>query len=100
MKFFLKITLITTAYILKKIVWLVRKQAIPAVIKRADVTIGFILKDDALALASTGELSEFFVMREFPVALKKNASASAITQRERILTGSLSTTSIVKITTG
>jgi len=59
-----------------------------------------MLKDDALALASTDDLSDFFVMREAPVALKKNASASAITQRESILTGSLSTTSIVKITTG
>lgn len=59
-----------------------------------------MLKDDALALASTDDLSDFFVMREDPVALKKNASASAITQRESILTGSLSTTSIVKITTG
>ena len=59
-----------------------------------------MLKDDALALASTDDLSDFFVMQEDPVALKKNASASAITQSESILTGSLSTTSIVKITTG
>ncbi|MDO4505941.1 MAG: hypothetical protein Q4B64_03215 [Spirochaetales bacterium] len=84
-----KIRLMATEYSFRKIVFCVIKHKSPAERKRADDTKGRQLKAVLVLPLPVPE-----------VALRKNAAASTITQREKILTGNFSNTSRVKISTG